>query len=101
MSKNKISSDYLALNEGSVDEVFKNNMKLKNSSSSGPISDVPNAFLKLLETPVVKILTVIINCSDVLRTMKVRKHTPVHKGSEFIVSNLDLLLRPITACSSL
>ena len=54
-----------------------------------PIEDDRSiAFLKLLGNPLSKILTVIINrlmnCGYVPYPMKVVKHTPVHKGGEFI-----------------
>lgn len=99
LNKSKVSRSYLVLNDTNADEVFKYIMKLKNSSSPGPV-DVPNAFLKLISSPLSKMLSVIINRSmssgHVPKSMKVGKQTPVHKGGEMIVSNF----RPITVCSS-
>ena len=100
LNKNNPSRSYLVLNDTNADEVFKYIMKLKNSSSPGPI-DVPNAFLKLIAAPLSNVLTVIItrsmNSGHVPQSMKVGKQTPVHKGGEMIVNNY----RPITVCSSI
>ena len=95
LNKSKVSRSYLVLNDTNADEVLKYIIKLKNSSSPGPV-DVPNAFLKLISSPLSKMLSVIINRSmssgHVPKSMKVGKQTPVHKGGEMIVSNF----RPIT-----
>ena len=75
-------------------------MKLKNSSSPGPVP-VPNEFFKLIALPLSNLLSYLVNRSMgtgyVPNCLKIGKQTPVHKGGELKISNY----RPITVCSSI
>ena len=100
LNKCKTVNSYLVLTETNPDEVVRHIMKLKNSSSPGPVP-VPNEFFKLIALPLSNLLSYLVNRSMgtgyVPNCLKIGKQTPVHKGGELKISNY----RPITVCSSI
>ena len=100
LNKCKPIDNYLSLEDTNVQEVLSHIMKLKNSSSPGPVQ-IPNEFLKLLAEPLAAPLTCLINRSMCIGyvpcSMKIGKQTPVHKSGDSSVQNY----RPITVCSSI
>lgn len=100
LHKQPCTDNYLTLHNANTVEIYKHILKIKDSSSPGPI-DVPNVFLKLLALPLAPVLMHIINYSMttgyVPFCFKVGKQTPVFKSGEVTISNY----RPITVCTSL
>ena len=100
VNKCKPVDNYLVLEDTNINEVYSHIIKLKNSSSPGPV-DIPNGFIKLVAEPLSYLLVCLINRSMgigyVPRSLKIGKQTPIHKGGDICVQNY----RPITVCSSL